>query len=308
MTYPGATTYPGSTTYPGGSAPTPIVPVVDTPAAVSLNGMVLNAVDEFGVEWWCGQIDGWDGSPASSLQVTQKSRGAGGWTGPRNLTPRSLGPMGTFIAPDIDTAEDAKDRLNAACNLNGVTLSVQRGTRVQTCTVYRQGEVQVTEGRGSLQYTWVLNLIAPDPRKFGDTLTAATGLPSTTGGFTFPHTFPMTIASTIASGRCVLNNPGTATGPVVLRIDGPVVGPQIVHVGSGLTLTFASSLSIPTGQFLEVDMEAQTALANGQPEASRNNSIVARGWSGFSPGANEWDFSAVSGTGQLTVNATESWQ
>jgi hypothetical protein len=215
--------------------------------------------------------------------------------------------LGRFVAPDVDSAVAAIDRLNAASGLNAGTLSVQRGSQSRYCTVYRQGEVLLTEETATT-YQWTVNLIAPDPRKFADPLTASTGLPSSTGGLSVPFTVPFSIASMVVSGRCVLTNPGNATGPVTLRIDGPVVGPQIVHVGSGLALTFASSLSLAAGEWLEVDMEAQTALANGQAAASRNQFITQRGWSGFSPAGNEWDFSAVSGTGQLTVTAVPTWQ
>jgi hypothetical protein len=281
--------------------------MTDTPAVVTLNGMILSDIDAFGVDWSTWQVDGWDGSPPSSLALTQKTRGAGAWTGPRNLAARPLGALGRFVAPDVDSAVAAIDRLNAASGLNGGTLSVQRGSQSRHCTVYRQGEVLLTEETATT-YQWTVNLVAPDPRKFGSSITGATGLPSTTGGFTFPHTFPVTIASTIVSGRLVLTNPGNATGPVTLRIDGPVVGPQIAHVSSGLVLTFASSLTINAGDYLLVNMEAQTALVNGQAAASRNNMITNRGWFGFDPGSNEFDFSAVSGSGQLTVTGTPCWQ
>jgi hypothetical protein len=302
MTFPGSTTYPGAATFPAVPFVSPTNP---TPAVVTLNGLVLSDIDAFGVDWSTWQVDGWDGSPASSLALTQKTRAAGAWTSPRNLAARSLGALGRFVAPDVDSAVAAIDRLNAAARLNGGTLSVQRGSQSRSCTVYRQGEVLLTEETATM-YQWTVNLVAPDPRKFGTKVAASTGLPSSSGGLAIPFTIPFTIASTVVSGRCVLTNPGNATGPVTLRIDGPVVGPQIVHITSGLTLTFGSSLTINSGEWLTVDMEAQTALLNDQ--ASRNNGITNRGWFGFSPGANEFDFSAVSGSGQLTVTATPTWQ
>lgn len=293
---------PAGDVFPGlgasGSDGTPIV----------LNGMPLNTIDEFGVAWsTVAPMDGWDGSPQSSMQVTQKTRGAGGWTGPRNLTPRSLGLTGYLNAPDAGAAEDAIDRLNAAATLNGSLLSVQRGTAARSCIVYRQGDVAVSEITPTV-FQWQVNLVAVDPRKFATALTGTTGLPASTGGLTVPFTVPLTISSTITSGRVQLTNPGNATGPVVLRINGPITGPQITHVGSGLTLIFASSLILTAGQWLEVDMEAQTALANGQADAPRNQYVTSRGWFGFDPGVNEFDYTAISGSGALTVTAVPAWQ
>jgi phage-related protein len=120
-----------------------------------------------------------------------------------------------------------------------------------------------------------------------------------------PYTVPFTVDSLVVPGTVSLTNPGNATGPVVLRIDGPVTGPQVTHVASGLTLTFETTLQLVSGDWLTVDMEQQTALQNDQ--ASRNSFISDRGWSGFDPGDNTWAFAAQSGAGLLTVTATPAW-
>jgi hypothetical protein len=61
------------------------------------------------------------------------------------------------------------------------------------------------------------------------------------------------------------------------------------------------------GEFLIVNMDAQTALANGQ--TTRAGYITSRGWSGFDPGANTWSFTAASfdASAQLTVTAAAAW-
>ena len=158
-----------------------------------------------------------------------------------------------------------------------------------------------------MSFAWSIQVIALDPRKLGAPLTGSTGLPSSSGGFTFPHTFPFAINSTVVSGQVSLFNPGNETGPVTLRIDGPIVGPIITHVGSGLQLVFSASLTLGAGEFLLVDMEAHTAMAQGQ--SSRANWILSRGWSGLEPGNNTWSFAAASGTtGLLTVTGVPADQ
>lgn len=298
MPFPALDLYPSDVLFPSGEAA-----VVDGLVA-TLNGMVLNGTDSYGVEWSTSMIDGWDGSPASTIALTQKTRAPGAWVGPRQLTPRHISLTGLLQAPDADTAEDAFDRLNAAATLDGSVLTVQRGTRVRSAVVYRQAEVGQQELTGTL-FQWSVDLIAPDPRKFTSALSASTSLPSVSGGLTIPFTVPFSIGSTVVSGQCFLTNPGNTTGPVVLRIDGPVVGPQITHVGSGAVLTFASTLSLGSGEWLTVDMDRQVALANGQ--SSRNSWISSRGWSGFEAGDNTWAFTAVSGSGLVTVTATPAY-
>ena len=169
------------------------------------------------------------------------------------------------------------------------------------CTVRRDGPV-LPDWPNPLSFDWSIQVVAVDPRKMGATLTGSTALPSSSGGFSFPHTFPFAINSTVVSGQVSLFNPGNETGPVTMRIDGPIVGPIITHVGSGLQLVFSASLTLGAGEFLLVDMEAHTAMAQGQ--SSRSNSITSRGWSGFESGNNTWAFSSASGTtGLLTVTA-----
>lgn len=299
MPFPALDLYPSDVTFPGDVA-------VDTGLIATLNGLVLDGMDTAGVSWTTvTPVDGWDGSPASTLQLTQKTRAGGGWAGPRYLAPRHVSLTGFIEAPTADAAVAALDQLNAAATLDASILTVQRGTQVRSAIVYRQGEVAHQEITDTL-FQWGVDLIAADPRKFAAALTSnPTGLPSSTGGWMVPFTFPLTIASTVVSGQCFLTNPGNTTGPVVLRIDGPVAGPQVTHVGSGAQLVFASGLTLGSGEWLSVDMERQVALANGQ--TSRNAFITSRGWSGFEAGVNEWAFTATSGTGLLTVTATPAW-
>lgn len=302
MPYPALDLYPSTTVFPGTAT---VAPGLDG-VSVVLNGFSLNVLDQFGVLWQTLiPLGGWDGSPSSSLTLTQKTRAAGAWTGPRNLTQRVITLGGMVTAPDADAAVAASERLAAAVMLDAAVLTVMRGSTVRSAIVYRQGEVGFEE-MTDLIFGWSIDLVAPDPRKFAAAVSATTALPSGSGGFSVPFTVPFAINSNIVSGEVHLTNPGNATGAVVLRIDGPVVGPQITHVGTGLQLIFSSSLTLAAGEWLEVDTEAQTALANGQ--ASRNNAITSRGWFGFESGPNTFAFAAVSGSGLLTVSGTPAWQ
>lgn len=280
---------------------------------VTVAGLKLTTVDEpggvdaFGVEWRCFSNEGWSGASGTTLSPIQKTRGPGAWLSPTWPVPRTLAPGGLLVAPDRASARAAVDRLNAAVATAGALYEVVEAEDelARWCTTY-QTDAVIANYETDVMVSWSAQMVAVDPRRFSTPLTASTGLPSSSGGLTIPFTIPFTIDAVTVTGRCSLTNPGIVTGPVVLRIEqtgpDPLVGPAVVHESSGRALVFQSSLSLAAGEWIDVDMEAQTVLANGT--ASRNAFVVRREWSGFDPGVNEWSFAAVSGTGLLTVTAT----
>ena len=272
-------------------------------------GSLLLDQEAGGVRWTVkpnGGLVGWDGV-ASTIALTAKPRQDGSWAGNAFLAPRHVSITGRIVAPDEAALWDARDRLTQACGLAETTLTVTESGRSRWATVRREGDVIVTNVTATLA-DYSVQLVAADPRRFGTALSGSTALPATSGGLTVPFTAPFAVASTVVAGQVALTNPGNYNGPVSLRIDGPCTGPVITHVGSGLALTFSSSLVLGAGEWLDVDMEKRTALANGQ--SSRNGWITGRGWSQFEPGGNIWAFTAAGydAGSLLTVTATPAWQ
>jgi hypothetical protein len=269
-----------------------------------LGGIPFARVDEFGVDWAIDKdgFDGW-GATASTLRVVQKPRASGGWGGAAYASPRSIAMSGRFYAPTPSAARAALDRLNSAVSLDASLLTVYEDGSPRWMMVRRTDRV-LHKWITPTSAEWSIQVVAEDHRKFGTPLTGTTLLPVTSGGFTVPFTGPFAINSTVVSGQISLTNPGNEVGPVVLRIDGPVAGPQITHSGTGKPLVFASSLVLAAGEWLTVDMDKRTAMANDQ--ASRNGYITTRGWSGFDPGVNVWGFTATgyNAASRLTVTAT----
>lgn len=269
-----------------------------------LGDLTLDGVEASGVEWRSNPVLGWAGPPTTIAQG-KKPRGHGAWVGTSYFDPRHVVLSGSVWAPTEELLEDAIDRLNVAAALTDTMLTVHTAAGSKWATVRREGEVLAPLTTPTFA-EWSVQLFAPDPRKFGAELTATTSLPSSTGGLTVPFTVPFTIDAVTASGQVSLTNPGNVTGPVRLRIDGPVVGPVVTHVGSGLALVFSTSLDLAAGEFVTVDLERHEVLAQGQ--TSRNGWVTGRGWFGFEAGVNTFSFSAVSGSGTLQVWGTESWE
>lgn len=269
---------------------------------IEVDGLVLDGIDEFGVKWGVTDVDGL-GSTAPTLAIEQRSRASGGVAGDSFGTPRAVTVQGWAKAPTPALLVDACDRLIAAVGRDERLVRFSEAGKVRWILARRSDEVRPVRVRPTYA-TWSFQVASEDWRKFGAEQVQSTALPASSGGLTIPFTIPFAIASVLTSGVVTLENDGNEIGPTRIRIDGPAVGPVVTHVGSGRALKFASSQELLAGEWLDIDMEAHTVLANGQ--ASRSSWITSRGWSQFEPGLNQWAFTAASFTpgALMTVYAT----
>lgn len=269
----------------------PSVPGALTATLASIGDLNFTAIEDSGVLWVLEDLQGW-GSPKPTLNVVQRPRSDGGWGGNSYLSPRTITLDGTVICPDPSLLEDAIDRLNAAVTLAPTTLTVWKNGVARTATVRRQDEVLVSQ-TGDRAASWSIQVVAADPRKYAAPTSASTGLPSSSGGLTWPITFPAMWSGVVNSGTVSIPNIGNYPAPVTIRVFGPIVGPIITHIGSGSQLVFSSSLSMAAGEFLDIDMDNRSVMAQGQ--ASRAGYITSRGWFAADPGTNEYSFQAQGG-------------
>lgn len=273
-----------------------------------LGTQILHGVDPSDGTKWVVSRDDFDGfsSPASSVAVAGKPRAHGAWAGEGYLEARRVTAGGLIEAPSAAVLDGAIYRLHAACSLSLTTLTVEADGGTWYVNAKREGAVLVKKLSPTIA-SWSIQMVAPDPRRFASTLTGTTRLPASSGGLRVPFMLPARIDSAVQRGQVSLTNEGNIAGPVQLRIDGPVTGPVVTHVSSGRSLVFASTVTLGAGEWIDVDMEARTVLANGQ--ASRNGWVTSRGWSQFEPGVNTWAFTAaVYDPGStLTVSASPSW-
>jgi hypothetical protein len=275
---------------------------------IILGTITTNTVDGNGVHWIQGLIVGM-GATGGTLSPVQKPRAAGAWAGDSYAKGRSFVINGTVAAPTALLAQQALDSLNVAATLAPTPLVLVQDIGSRTYMARRDGEVLPT-WINTLSFQWSVQFFAPDPRTFSTVLTQVTNESATSGGFILPFTVPLTITSTIVSGLITMTNLGNESGPVILRIDGPAHGPIVTHTSpSGAVQVFALvGLNLVAGEYLVIDMERRTVIANGT--ASRNGYVSSRGWSQFEPGVNSWQFTASSAdaAAALTVTATPSFK
>lgn len=275
-------------------------------AEVTVGALALFGVDAQGVEWNVEKLAGWTGSTGSTRSSEPKPRQSGSFSGRGYSKSRTVTANGQLIAPTNRAAEEAFDRLNAAVDLEDTPVRVTQGGRTRWQLFHRSDDVLDT-WLNDCTVAWSLQMASDDWRKFGVDVTGQTGLPSTTGGLSVPFRVPFSINAVTVTGQVSLVNPGNTSGPVVLRIDGPCQGPVVTHVSSGAQLVFSSSLVLGAGEFLLIDMEKRTVMANGQ--SSRSGYITSRGWSQFDPGVNTYSFTAAvfDAASKLTVTGTPAW-
>lgn len=300
MPYPSPTTYPSGLLYPGAvDASAPLVAVGD---------LVMNTIDSYGVQWVLSDLEGW-GSPGSTAQATQRAAGNGATMSAAYLKPRVLVGKGSILTTDPYQLTAAIDRLIDAVDLAPFPLIVaEPGVAPRTVMVQRQDDV-LPKKLNAYEAEFSFQVIAKDPRKFGDLITASTRLPFSSGGLIRPSTWPRTWTGVSGTGKVTVNNPGNTQAPAWLRIDGPLPagGWTVTHQGKQASLTFATALALGSGEFVTVDMDRREVLAQGQ--APRSGYVTSRGWFSLDPGDNVIAFSAqnYSSTASLTVTTKPAW-
>lgn len=139
---------------------------------------------------------------------------------------------------------------------------------------------------GGLEVEFHLDMEAPDPRKYGDPVTASALAPKPGGGLIFPlfNNDPFGSSTTGAlsfgtpgeSGLLTLSNTGTAESPVTATVTGPVgsSGFTITHLATGRKLVYTAP--VIAGQYVVLDSRTGTVKLNGY--ADRAAFLVDRDW------------------------------
>jgi hypothetical protein len=275
---------------------------------VSLGSLLFNAVDDYGTFWTLSELDGWDGTAEADLDIIKRPRAFGSLASDATESHRILVAKGTIEVNTPGDLAPAIARLNAAASLTQTVLGVNEAGLIRHMAVQRQDKVIVTK-INQFQAEFSLQLLAEDPRKFGDVVIAQTNLPASSGGVIYPVTYPITYTGVTTSGSIFLNNTGDTEAPAWFKVEGviPAGGWSVTNATQGKRLAFASTLSLTAEEFITIDMDQREVLAQGQ--SARSGWIAQRGWFSLSPGLNEIAFTAVNfdPTAKLTIYTMSAW-
>lgn len=274
-----------------------------------------NYLDDTGCAWIVTSEDGWSSSAPARPSQADKTIGDGTWAGEGFYAGRLVNLQGTCVAPDHLSMLWAKEALLAAFGpWNLTTLQVDELHLTRTAQVRLSDKIEIQD-KGAWAFSFAFGLFAPDPRRYGPPAELAVSLPSgLTSGRAYPRTYPVLYGAGGGGGAAVWVNSGTyAMGaPAVCTIYGPVITPRIDHTQSGCHLLF--NLTVPYGEFLVVDLAAQSAMLGGT--ASRTGALTTdSAWFLLPPGENEVRFTGQAGTNPdgstgtpwMTVAAAPAW-
>ena len=278
---------------------------------LTLNGFPLYGMDSYDCEWHVTfqDVSGLFDSVGSTLQTSEKLM-TDGWYGnlPR-LKGRTISIEGHIIGRCSESCVKAWTAFKSVLNTDGMRLSARLGDlRFQT-QVWQSASAPLVKWAGVNMLRFSVGLTSLDPCVYGlEMVSGVSGLPSTSGGMSFPCCFgacngptsPWMWSEDIISGRVLLSNIGNAPSPVFIRIDGPVENPQVSHVESGHVMAFDMSLGI--GHYVTINSMNHEILVDGFDPARGH--VVRREWSQAVAGSNEWAFNAseYSSDARMTVS------
>lgn len=266
---------------------------------LTLNGFPLYGVDDNGCEWHVTfqDVSGLFDGVASTLKTSEKAM-TDGWYGnlPR-LQGRTITIEGYIIGRCTEPCVAAWNAFKSVLDTGGMILTARLGDTGRQVRVWQSGSAPLIKWAGVNMLRFSVGLTSLSPYLFGlESVSGVTGLPSSSGGMQFPYYFEGLDGSlsswrwseNVVSGQVALDNVGTAPSPVMIRIDGPVVDPQVLHVGSGHVMAFAVSLG--SGHYATINGVTHEVLIDGTDPA--RGRVTRREWSQAEPGKNVWGFNA----------------
>lgn len=278
---------------------------------LTLNGFPLYGLDDNGCEWHTTfqDVSGLFDGVASALRTEPKAM-SDGWYGnlPR-LQGRTITIEGHVIGRCTESCVNAWNAFKSVLNTDGMLLIARLGDINRQVRVWQSTSSPLIKWEGVNILRFSIGLTSLSPYLYGlDSVTGVSGLPSSSGGMQFPYHFEedgVSLSSwmwseTVVSGRVALSNVGTAPSPVMIRIDGPVVNPQVSHVGSGRVMAF--DVSLGWGHYVTINGVTHEILIDGTDPA--RGRVVRREWSQAEPGLNVWGFNAgeYSNAARMTVS------
>ena len=278
---------------------------------LTLNGFPLYGLDDNGCEWHTTfqDVSGLFDGVASTLKTSEKAMTDGWYANLPRLQGRTITIEGHVIGRCTKSCVNAWNAFKSVLDTDEMLLIARLGDIDRQVRVWQSGSAPLIKWEGVNILRFSIGLTSLSPYLYGlDSVSGVSGLPSSSGGMQFPYHFEEAGGSlsswmwseNVISGQVALSNVGTAPSQVMIRIDGPVVNPQVVHVGSGHVVAFAMSLG--WGHYVTVNGVTHEILVDGTDPA--RGRVTRREWSQAEPGMNVWGFNAseYSAAARMTVS------
>lgn len=284
----------------------------DRDIRLTLNGFPLYGVDSYDCEWHVTfqDVSGLFDGVASTLHTSEKVMTDGWYANIPVFHGRTITIEGYIIGRCTENCLASWDLLKRTVGGTDMSLTVTLGNVGRQAQVMQSASAPLVKWAGVNMLRFSLSLASLSPYLYGmDLVSDRTGLPKTAGGMTFPYSFTADKTGstsgwmwdeTAISGCVRLQNTGTAPSPVLIRVDGPVVNPQITHAGSDHVMAF--DISLGSGHYILINGRTHEILVDGTDPA--RGRAKRREWSQAEIGSNVWGFNAseFSDEARMTVS------
>lgn len=253
----------------------------ERPTGVVVDGLDLNNIEATGLVWEFKSIDGWINGPGVNVDQTQRVVDHGQFFQRGHRTGKTLSIVGYIKGARALVAEGI-DRLNAVLADGGLGLfqftDVNLGLR---WTYVQLLGAPLIPWDGSPTVKYQLQLLAPDPYKYGATSSASTGFGAAPVGAglvfnLFPSPSTLDFGAQGTTGTVTISNPGTAESSVKFTVVGPTPsgGFVITDESTGKTITFLGA--VPSGSVLVLDGSDGSVVIDGS--ADRLGDTIVQAW------------------------------
>lgn len=266
---------------------------------LTLDGFPLYGVDSYDCEWHVTfqDVSGLFDGVASTLNTSEKVMTDGWYANLPRFQGRTISVGGYIIGRCTESCINSWNAFKSVLDGTEMRLVARLGDIGRQVQVLQSSSAPLVKWAGVNMLRFSLGLTSLSPYLYGlDPVSGSTHLPMSEGGMTFPYHFGGHVASSgfwrwnesVVSGNVKLSNVGNAPSPVMIRIAGPVVNPQVLHAGSGHVIAF--NVKLGDGHYVTINGMTHEILIDGtDPVRDR---VVRREWGQAEAGSNVWAFSA----------------
>ena len=250
----------------------------------------LTLSDSATAGWTFQKLTDWYTLPASKTPIRARPLGShGAFSIDRDwLDSAAISVEGWFLGESLAECVAAKRSLASVGGGQMATVTVTDAEGASSRSVSIR-QISILDDYDETAFGFVVDMIAPDPRRYGAPVTTSTGLPSSGTGQPWPQVWPADWGTPGSPGRVTATNTGTASTALLLTVAGGLSGGvELVAVGSGRVLRLERV--IPNGSTVMFDAATGRVYLD-----ARANDIT-----GFLT-KREWDGFIVPGGGSVTV-------
>lgn len=262
-----------------------------------------------GTDKFVTDIKGWNTGAAVRRPKTERVNGHGNFRERGYKDARYPTISGHHVAATRAAAAAFVDQVNAylADGEEGVLEVWDVDLGVRRTPVYLMAPDVTWNGGRDVAFS--IDMEAPDPRKYSDTVSAFTGPVKPGGGLTLPMFTPdgvLDFGSGGNPGTATVQNIGSAETDPRFTVSGYAPGFTITERETGRRLVYQDQ--VPDGQSLTLNAADGTVLLNGDRSTDRSTGLVLDQWPDMPGGASRTYVFETAGTSAvLTVEVDPAW-